>query len=478
MFYLLDPQLNHQENWKPQLQGKESEIQENNRITEDQKTAEQQQAAEELKIQLNELSTKFKDQCYLVKSQSQKIVELQQLSTNLQVQLDELQKKEKMCKGLIKSKKQEVAKLQQTSMNLRVQFNEVFTRLQDKEKVCRSSEDLIKINNQKIAELQQTSTNLKVHIHKQSIKLQDKELANEGLIQKIAQLQQQLAIDGDFKQFTDMQPPPTNEAGSWNVPRVQVQRIYRKKIGAGAWGDVYSGKFCGQDVAIKIAHQEIFHESTVAMLKREVMIMSHIQHPNLVRFIAAVWDDAVEQKVDTPIIISELMELNLRDAYSKKDLSKSLISIFCDIAYALHYLHQRRQPIIHRDLSAPNVLLKSLPNGSYQAKVSDFGSANLVKLGKTAGIGSIVYSAPEMFPNEDISVPPQPQTTKVDVFSYGILLLEVLSKEMPTPERRYALLQNLQRQQKAMYELIVHCTKKSPSDRCSMVDILYKFYNL
>ena len=313
-----------------------------------------------------------------------------------------------------------------------------------------------------------------------SIKLLDKDTEIRKLIQtkdqqdvQIAELRQQLHEEGRL--LTEIQPPPAGEAGSWNVSRAQIQNISKKQIGNGAWGMVYSGKFRGQDVAIKIAHPEIFHESTVAMLKREVMIMSHIRHPNLVRFIAAVWDDAVEREADTPIIISELMDMNLRDAYKSVDLSSSLISLFCDVAYALHYLHQLHQPIIHRDLSAPNVLLKSLPNGSYQGKVSDFGSANLVRFGKTAGIGSIVYSAPEMFPNEDISVPPQPQTTKVDVFSYGILLLEVLSKEMPTPERRYALLQKAPRQ---WSELIVHCAKPSPSDRPTMADILNKLYNI
>ena len=239
-------------------------------------------------------------------------------------------------------------------------------------------------------------------------------------------------------------------------------------------GGVYSARFRGEDVAIKIAHREILHQSTVDMLEREIQIMSSVQHPNLVRFIAAVVDDAVEQKVDTPIIISELMDMNLRAAYNAKDLSSQLLSIFCDVAYALHYLHQHREPIIHRDISAPNVLLKSLPGGSYRAKISDFGSANLVKQSKTGGVGAIVYSAPEMFPSEGIAAQPQlpKQSPKVDVYSYGVLLLEVVVKEMPSQDTSYALLQKVKGQWSTMYELIVHCTKRSPSDRPTMADIL------
>jgi serine/threonine protein kinase len=210
------------------------------------------------------------------------------------------------------------------------------------------------------------------------------------------------------------------------------------------------------------------------MLRREITIMANVQHPNLVRFIAAVMDEAVERGTDTPIIVSELMDMNLRDAYAQVNLTDHHVSIFCEVAYAPHYLHQHRPSIIHRDISAPNVLLKALPNGGYRAKVSDFGSANLVKQSKTAGAGAIVYCAPEMFPSEDFTVPPQPQTTNVDVFSYGVLLLEVTVQQMPTPESRYALLQRVKTQWNSVYELIVHCTKPLPTERPSMADILNK----
>ncbi len=265
---------------------------------------------------------------------------------------------------------------------------------------------------------------------------------------------------------------------SWNIPRAQMKSIAKHEIGHGAWGVVYSGTFQGQRVAIKHAHREVLHPRTIEMLKREVMIMAEIQHPNLVRFIAAVFDDAVDRGTDTPIVVSELMEMNLREAYRKVDLSSNLISIFCDVACALHYLHHHHQPIIHRDISAPNVLLETLRNGTYQAKVSDFGSANLVKQARTAATGSIIYCAPEMFPSEDITVRPKPQTTKVDVFSYGILMLEVIVKEMPTHETRYTMLQQVRNRWILMHELIVHCTKPSPSERPAMADILNKLNRL
>ncbi len=173
------------------------------------------------------------------------------------------------------------------------------------------------------------------------------------------------------------------EMVSCNISHAEVNRIPKEKIGSGVWGEVYSGNFHGEPVAINQAHRQILHQTTINMLKREIAIMAHIQHPNLVRLVAAVLDDAVERAVDTPIIISELLDMNLREAYSREH-----IPIFRDVAYALHYLHQHREPIIHHDVSTPNVLLESLPNGIYRAKVSDFGSANLAKQSVTTGATS------------------------------------------------------------------------------------------
>ena len=344
-----------------------------------------------------------------------------------------------------------------------VQIKELSITLQDKEHAIQTKDTEMENVKRRLSELLGEA---QAEIRELKATLQDKEhtiLAKEDEIQRnsiqMADEQIQLA---------------SIKTESWNIPRAEMQKISKREIGHGAWGVVYSGTFQGERVAIKIAHRNLLHTTTIDMLKREVMIMANIQHPNLVRFVGAVFDDAVERGRDMPIIVSELMDMNLRDAYTKVNLSPSLVSIFCDVAYALHYLHQHSHPIIHRDVSAPNVLLKSLRSGGYQAKVSDFGSANLVKQATTAGAGAIVYCAPEMFPNEDISVPPQLQTTKVDVFSYGILMLEVIVKEMPTPSTRYAMLQQVKGKWTLMYELIVQCTKPLPCDRPAMADILNK----
>jgi serine/threonine protein kinase len=266
---------------------------------------------------------------------------------------------------------------------------------------------------------------------------------------------------------------PAGNLNPFDITRALIKRITDQEIGNGAWGVVSSGTFLGERVAIKQAHKALLAMTTIDMLKREVRIMSEVHHPNLVKFIGAVFDNAVECGKDMPIIVLELMDMNLREAYRNYTLSNSLISIFSDVAYAIRYLHERSQPIIHRDLSAPNVLLRKIPDLGYVAKVSDFGSANIVRQAQTAGAGAIIYAAPEMFPSQDITAPPKVQTIKVDVFSYGILVLEVLVKKIPT--ERHTLLQQVDREWNG---LIVHCTKVSPSDRPTMADILKQLSQL
>ena len=204
---------------------------------------------------------------------------------------------------------------------------------------------------------------------------------------------------------------------SWKIDCSVLKCISQTYLGVGAWGVVCSAEYRGEKVTIKHAHRELLGvQGTVEMIKREISILAHIHHPSLVRYIGAVLDHNVESKRDVPIIVLELLDMNLRTAYENENLSQAtMASIFCDVAYALHYLHKQTTPIIHHDVSAPNILLKKLPNHFYRAKVSDFGSAILARQSTTAGAGAIIYTAPEMFPQEDLMAEPPEQTVKVDV---------------------------------------------------------------
>ena len=291
----------------------------------------------------------------------------------------------------------------------------------------------------------------------------------EVLRQENNSLQQRL--DRALADLQKYSQPVTVDISPWNVSRREVRVI--EEIGVGGWGTVARGTYNGQRVAIKWPHRAILNQDTLVRLERETQMMIQIRHPNLVRIVAAVFDEESRRLRSSPMIITELLDMNLRHCYEQRRLRESSrIPVFLDVAYGLHYLHNRQDPIIHRDVSAPNVLLQALPNGLWRAKVSDFGSANLARLSKTAGEGAIIYSPPEVFPQIDTDVPQVPHTTKIDVYSYGVLLCEVITAELPNPERIRERLEQVRRQSSSLHSLIISCTRRDPERRPAMASVI------
>ena len=249
----------------------------------------------------------------------------------------------------------------------------------------------------------------------------------------------------------------------WRIPSSKV--VTMTTIGTGGWGEVLEGTV---RVAVKRLHIAILNQRNLERLQREMRLLAEVRHPNLVQFIGAVFDRS------PPLIVTELLDMNLRQAYERNRLGPGdRLSIFIDVAKALDYLHQRYEPIIHRDVSAPNVLLQRMPNNQWKGKVSDLGSANFLQNAQTMGEGAIVYSPPEVIPRPfTLDSEPPPQTGKIDVYSYGIVLCEVTASRFPSQENFRAMFQQVQRERPQVYELIVECTKRDPSDRPSMAEVI------
>ena len=95
------------------------------------------------------------------------------------------------------------------------------------------------------------------------------------------------------------------------------------------------------------------------------------QHQNIVTFLGATLEGP-------PVILMELMVTSLRSAYEQGNIKHhQMLGIFYDIAGALHFLHTRPDPVIHRDVSSANVLLKALYNEEWLAKLGDLGTVKL-----------------------------------------------------------------------------------------------------
>ena len=249
----------------------------------------------------------------------------------------------------------------------------------------------------------------------------------------------------------------------WEVRRGDIEVDMSKLVGTGAWGYVVEGMFRGKQVAVKCLHSLICQPQFLRSIRREIDIMAHVRHPNLVLFIAAVLDNETG-----PMIITELLDTSLRRAYEQNLLQKSSVpGIFLDVALALNYLHLLGDGIIHRDVSSANVLLEVKPDQQWKAKLSDFGSANLIRDSTTVGPGAIVYSAPEVKVEAS-----SPQTPKVDVYSYGVLVCEVLLCRFPIGEHLHDMLEEVKGKWPLLHSLAHSCTQYTPENRPSMAMVI------
>ena len=384
----------------------------------------------------------------------------------------EIKQKEMLVEEIFENaKQQQRLAVEREVQNERRQISQLEQQLvQNQEETRRIEQELAQQLHQEQLQSSRREHELRQQILSEQQRARDRLHDKDDRIRELEHRLEQLEIDALGSHVTGLQLLPQGD--SWNVPRREVQ--ITELLGSGASGLISKGRFQGQAVAVKQIHRWILQQVyALDEFKREIGIMASIQHPNLVRFIAAVFDDRVDQLLDSPLLVLELLHTNLRDAYKKYDLSPSKsVPIFRDVAYGLHYLHEHSEPIIHRDVSAPNVLLESLPGDMWRAKLSDFGSANFLKRAKTLGVGAIVYTAPEMFPREGPSAPMPRPTTKCDVFSYGIVVVEVITKAMPTTENRHELFGEVERKWRLIYNLVSQCTEVSPHARPTMADVL------
>lgn len=209
-------------------------------------------------------------------------------------------------------------------------------------------------------------------------------------------------------------------------------RYTQQELGRGAWGVVVFAEFRGLYVAAKCLHSDIICDYNRDMFVREMNIAAKLRHPNLVQFIGATLEG-------TPVILTELMTTSLRATLVQGPLEPAQIkSIAQDAARALNYMHLTRpDPILHRDISSANVLLNPTPSNGWLAKLSDYGSANFLRKIKTIGPGNPAYSAPE-------AGTPSKQGIKMDVFSFGVMLVEMVIQKTPDQDIRSAQIREAQ----------------------------------
>ena len=231
-------------------------------------------------------------------------------------------------------------------------------------------------------------------------------------------------------------------------------------VGKGGWGEVKVAIFRGTKVAAKCLHEVIIAEHNHHIFSREMDIASRIRHPNLLQFIGAT-------RVGNPIILTELMPTSLRKELEKGPLTyPQILTISGDVSAALNYLHLwKPQPILHRDVSSANVLLEPSVNRRWKGKLCDYGSANFLHQVSTVAPGSPVYSAPE-------ALSPHLHSPAMDVYSFGILLLEMATCRLPSTMSFEREGQICEVQYPSIKRLVECCTSRDPLFRPKIGKVL------
>ena len=250
-----------------------------------------------------------------------------------------------------------------------------------------------------------------------------------------------------------------NQSQTWVVDRREIN-LSDKELGRGAYGWVKEGTFRGCKVAVKCLHNQLISDYNLRVFSREMTMAARCRHPNLLQFIGATNEGV-------PLIVTEIMHTSLRKKLERGEVSgEHIMNISIGVACGLNYLHKTTpSPILHRDVSSANVLLNPLPSNQWLAKLSDFGSFNFMQASQTVNAGNPVYAAPEgLDPSKGAHSP------AMDVYSFGVLMHEMCSRELPTGSLTPAVvrLTNWKIPESSLVPLISSCVEESIQKRPRM----------
>uniref|UniRef100_A0A7N8XY52 Mitogen-activated protein kinase kinase kinase 7 n=1 Tax=Mastacembelus armatus TaxID=205130 RepID=A0A7N8XY52_9TELE len=275
-----------------------------------------------------------------------------------------------------------------------------------------------------------------------------------------------LLSDASSLPSTDMlETPPGYPFEEINYDDIEVEEV----VGRGAFGVVCKAKWKGKDVAIKTIESESERKAFTVELRQ----LSRVNHPNIVKLYGSC---------NSPVcLVMEYAEGGslynvLHGAEPLPYYTASHAMSWClQCSQGVAYLHgMKPKALIHRDLKPPNLLLVA---GGTVLKICDFGTACDIQTHMTNNKGSAAWMAPEVFEGSNYS-------EKCDVFSWGIILWEVITRRKPFDEiggpafrimwavhngTRPPLIKNLP---KPIESLMTRCWSKDPTQRPSMEEIV------
>ena len=230
---------------------------------------------------------------------------------------------------------------------------------------------------------------------------------------------------------------PRNEIGFR-----EIELLKDETLGVGSYGSVCKARCDHLLCAAKIIHPTLVppnavqqispqreHRLPIRRFEMECDFLKEIRHPNIIQYLGMYRDP----ETGLPVLLMELMDESLThflETSTDPIPYHTQLTICLDIVQALSFLHLNG--IIHRDLSSNNILLI----GKGRAKLTDFGMAKLVdvrmsRVSNTMCPGTDAYMPPEAIDNHAV------YTEKGDVFSFGVNIIQILTRKFPKPGDRF-----------------------------------------
>ncbi|CAO3641734.1 unnamed protein product [Mucor fragilis] len=191
-----------------------------------------------------------------------------------------------------------------------------------------------------------------------------------------------------------------------------------KRVGQGASGSVYVAQSLATNTKIAIKQMDLAHQPRKDLIVTEILVMKESQHPNIVNYL----DSFLVKNSDLWVIMEYMEGGALTDVIDNNNMTEQQIATVCHETTA-GLLHLHSQNILHRDIKSDNILL----NAQGQVKISDFGfCAKLTdqRNKRATMVGTPYWMAPEVVKQKEYGA-------KVDIWSLGIMAIEMIENEPP-----------------------------------------------
>lgn len=291
----------------------------------------------------------------------------------------------------------------------------------------------------------------------------------------LAPVEEELDFEEDFEmaEATSSESSHEDNKYDWELKSSDVAICRRPdgapwSLGKGGFGEVFKGLRDGVDeVAVKIIRISNCTPCVIAQFKAEIDLISKLRHRNVVQFYGACIHP------QDLYMVTELMDNNLFSVLRlPREAEKYMWSgiygrdILINVASGLNYLHSRKPPVVHRDIKSPNILVME-----GVAKIADVGVARTMggsAPDMTAQRGfTIAWAAPEV-------VYRRRATEKIDIWSLGVIMWEVVSGKLPRPGT-LVLPAACPQLLKVLYS---RCMSDDPLGRPSALEVVAKLKNI